>query len=102
MAKESYLKNLGIGLIVRPRDFSVNEGELKIHKPDPQQLKDDHSLEDNLSYLKQRYVHVLEPGEVRGTDWKFDAGYRVAVCSMKKDTDSIARLVKAADINKYI
>ena len=180
VAKESYLKNLGIGLIVRPRDFVVHEDQLKIGNEEITQLKGHHTLKaavadaakevgaantadsaarpgaantadgaarpgaantadgaaragaantadgatrpgdantgsgsekspeekpdttlsDNLSYLEKRYVHVLEPGEVRGTDWKFDAGYRIAVCSMEKDNDSIARLVTAKDINE--
>ena len=110
VAKESYLKNLGIGLIVRPRDFAVNEDSLKIMDQDFTQIKGHHSLQikepekakegdntlnENLNYLEKRYVHVLEPGEIRGTDWKFDAGYKVAVCSMEKDPDSIARLVTA-------
>lgn len=121
VAKESYLKNLGIGLIVRPRDFSVRDDQLKIRdheftgmkghhspvfqageasRPAAETGKEtaDHTLENNLSYLEKRYVHVFEPGEVRGTDWKFDAGYRMAVCSPEKDPDSIARLVTADDI----
>ena len=69
--KESYLKNLGIGLIIRPNEFRVNEDEL-----DAPGKK-----------LKKRYVHCCTPGEIRNTDWKFDASYRVSVCSMKKDSD---------------
>ena len=156
VAKESYLKNLGIGLIVRPRDFVVNEDQLKIRDEDVSQLRGHHTLKavaagvskpvaggsagaskpaadgsagtskpgeealksgasdkaesekpdttlnDNLSLLEKRYVHVLEPGEVRGTDWKFDAGYRIAVCSMEKDNDSIARLITAKEINEAL
>ncbi|MBR3403291.1 MAG: 4'-phosphopantetheinyl transferase superfamily protein [Parasporobacterium sp.] len=126
VAKESYLKNLGIGLIVRPRDFLVSEDRLKIRDQEFTDLKGHHSiaaqlqsaqgasagkeaesgkdntLEQNLSYLEHRYVHVFEPGEIRGTDWKFDAGYRAAVCSMTKDPDSVARLIHAADINQVL
>ena len=117
VAKESYLKNLGIGLIVRPREFLVNEDRLVIrddeitgqkghHDPKARILNSqegaDDTLKDNLSYLEPRYVHVYEPGEIRGTDWKFDAGYRMAVCSMEKDEDSIARLIHAEDINQML
>ena len=119
VAKESYLKNLGIGLIVRPSDFYVSENILKIGSEDFSQMKGHHSpkvtikdesrekqkdptLKENLEYLEKRYVHVLEPGEVRGADWKFDAGYRLAVCSMEKDKDSIARLIHAEDINELL
>ena len=123
VAKESYLKKLGIGLIVRPRDFLVSEDRLKIRDQEFSARKGHHSvaaqlgsapagketetgkdntLEQNLSYLEQRYVHVFEPGEIRGTDWKFDAGYRAAVCSMAKDPDSVARLIHAADINQVL
>ena len=116
VAKESYLKNLGIGLIVRPGDFLVNEDQLKILDKDYSQLKGHHSisitpadekkakqgdttLHENLSFLEKRYVHVFEPGEVRGTDWKFDAGYKMAVCSLERDPDSTARQIHAGDIN---
>ena len=119
VAKESYLKNLGIGLIVRPSDFMVDEEMLKIGNTGISDRKGNHrpsvpaadlasarsadgakdtSLQDNLALLEQRYVHVLEPGEVRGTDWKFDAGYKLAVCSMEKDPDLQARLIHAADV----
>jgi len=115
VAKESYLKNLGIGLMVRPSDFLVNEDELmirdvKITKPrgshkqiqlpaDDAGKKGDTTLRDNLALLERRYVHVFTPGEIRGTDWKFDANYRCAVCSMQKDPDHIARQVHADDLN---
>ena len=118
VAKESYLKNLGIGLIVRPREFLVHEDRLVIRDDEISEQKGHHNLrakllnkdpqgkadsrEDNLSYLEPRYVHVYEPGEIRGTDWKFDAGYRMAVCTMKKDPDSAARLIHAADISQAL
>ena len=119
VAKESYLKNLGIGLIVHPRDFLVNEDRLVIINQDFSQLKGHHginiqasfeelakkgdtTLQENLSLLEKRYVHVFEPGQVRGTDWKFDAGYRMAICSMEKDPDSTARELKAQDINSVL
>lgn len=119
VAKESYLKNLGIGLIVRPSEFMVSKDRLVIRDEDFSKFKGNHSsqltfkhgeapkgtdstLFDNLSYLEQRYVHVFEPGEIRGTDWKFDSGYRMAVCSMQKDPDNIARLIHADDINEIL
>ena len=110
VSKESYLKNLGIGLIVRPRDFLVNEDRLMIMDSDYSEKKGHHSinagsdntLNENLSYLEKRYVHVFEPGEVRGTDWKFDAGYRIAVCGQEDEKDIIARQVHAADIMSVI
>ena len=119
VAKESYLKNLGTGLIVRPRDFMVYEDRLKILNEDFSDLKGHHgisisasdeertkqgdtTLHENLSLLEKRYVHVFEPGEIRGTDWKFDAGYRMAVCSMEKDPDSFARQVSAEDLNSRL
>lgn len=119
VAKESYLKNLGIGLIVRPREFLVNKDRLRIRDQEIEPAKGHHTaaykadtgnapegadttLTDNLSYLQHRYVHVFEPGEVRGTDWKFDAGYRMAVCSMEKDPDNIARLLRAQDISSAL
>ena len=80
--KESYLKNLGIGLIVRSSDFLVSEDR----------------LEANNKKLKSRYVHCMEPGEVLGTDWKFDANYKISVCSMKKDADSVTRMLTAKDL----
>lgn len=118
VAKESYLKNLGIGLMVRPSDFMVHEDELmirdmKVTKPkgshrqiqlpasDPAQ-KGDTTLQDNLALLEQRYVHVFTPGEIRGTDWKFDANYRCAVCSMQKDPDHIARQIHADDLKSML
>ena len=118
VAKESYLKNLGIGLIVRPRDFMVSEDTLKIldlpysparghHTEVPpaseqEPGKGDTTLHENLAYLQPRCVHVYEPGEVRGSSWKFDAAYKVAVCSMTKDPDNIARLVHAQDLQNLI
>ena len=131
VAKESYLKNLGIGLIVRPGDFMVNEDRLMILDKDVSQLKGHHSinagsqvlalkskekkteqdektknkdttLHENLSYLEKRYVHVFEPGEVRGTDWKFDAGYRIAACGMEGEKDILARQIHAEDIMSVI
>ncbi len=118
VAKESYLKNLGIGLMVRPSDFMVSEDELmikdvKITKPKgshrqvplpaAESVKNgDTTLQDNLALLEKRYVHVFTPGEIRGTDWKFDANYRCAVCSMQKDPDHIARQVHAADLERIL
>ena len=118
VSKESYLKNLGIGLIVRPSDFKVSEDELMIRDTVITEPKGSHkriqipagsskegkdtTLQDNLAYLEKRYVHVFEPGEIRGTDWKFDANYRAAVCSPKKDPDHVARQIHARDLEGVI
>jgi len=69
--KESYLKNLGIGLIVRSGDFMISEDR----------------LEASNKKLKKRYAHCCTPGEVLHTDWKFDANYKVSYCTGKKDPD---------------
>lgn len=79
--KESYLKNLGIGLAIRPNEFRVSED----------------LLDAPGKKLKKRYVHCCTPGEVRNTDWKFDASYKVSVCSMKKDPDFKITALKASD-----
>ena len=83
-AKESYLKNLGIGLTVRPAEFYVEE---------------DICLVEGGHKLKKRYVHIYRSEEIKGTDWKFGANYRMSVCSMKKDPDSRARIITADDVN---
>ena len=122
VAKESYLKNLGIGLMVRPSDFMVSEDELmikdrKIENPRGSHTKiqlpaniqegrheggKDTTLSDNLQLLEKRYVHVFAPGEIRGTDWKFDANYRCAVCSQQKDPDHVARQIHADDLKRVL
>ena len=84
VAKESYLKNLGIGLTVRPTEFYVEEDKM---------------LTEGGHKLKKRYVHIYKSEEIRGTDWKFGTNYRMAVCSMKKDPDSRARIITAKDVN---
>ena len=83
-AKESYLKNLGIGLRIKPTEFYVDGDRLEVsggHK------------------LKKRYVHIYKSEEIKGTDWKFGANYRMSVCSMKKDPDSKAGIITADDVN---
>lgn len=87
VTKESYLKNLGIGLIVRPSNFMINEDRL---------------VTDGGAKLKKRYVHVYKSEEIKNSDWKFSAGYQMAVCSMKKDDDSKAVIVSADDINEAV
>ena len=84
VSKESYLKQLGIGLIVRPSNFMVSEDRL---------------VTEEGAKLKKRYVHVYRSEEIKNSDWKFGAGYRLAVCSAKKDEDSRAVIINAADIN---
>ncbi len=79
--KESYLKNLGIGLEIRPREFMVTED----------------FIEAPGRKLKKRYVHCLKPGEIKNADWKFDMNYKVSVCSMKKDADFKAEVLTAKD-----
>lgn len=79
--KESYLKNLGIGLIVRSGDFLISEDR----------------LEASNKKLKPRYAHCLTPGEIRNTDWKFDANYKVSYCIAKKDADAKAVALTAKD-----
>lgn len=87
VTKESYLKNLGLGLTVRPSAFMINEDTI---------------VTDGREKLKKRYVHVYKSEEIKNTDWKFEAGYRMAVCSMKKDPDSKAEVVNAKMINEVI
>lgn len=87
VTKESYLKQLGVGLIVRPSDFMVSEDIL---------------LMKNGAKLKKRYVHLYKSTQIKNSDWKFDSGYRMAVCSRKKDDDSKAAIVNAQDINNAL
>lgn len=79
--KESYLKNLGIGLVVRSSDFMISEDR----------------LEASNKKLKRRYAHCCKPGEVLGTDWKFDANYKVSYCVAKKDPDVKTMVLTAKD-----
>ena len=82
VTKESYLKNLGLGLSIRPSEFAVNEEKLETEK----------------SNLEKRYVHIYKANEINGADWKFDAGYRLAVCTEKKEEDVAVRILKADDL----
>lgn len=84
VTKESYLKNLGCGLTVRPRDFYVEED----------------TLETNNSELKKRYVHVYKANEILNADWHFDASYRMAICTQKKDPDTQVVLLSAEDFSE--
>ena len=72
VTKESYLKNLGLGLSVRPSNFMVDEDK----------------LETKEKGLQKRYVHVYKANDVENADWHFDAGYRLAICTRKKDPDT--------------
>ncbi len=81
VSKESYLKNLGCGLTVRPRNFYVEENTLETEEPG----------------LLKRYVHVFKANEIQNADWHFDASYRMAICSHKKDADTKVEILKAED-----
>lgn len=87
VTKESYLKQLGVGLIVRPSNFMVSEDRL---------------VTEEGAKLKKRYVHVYKSEEIINSDWKFDSGYRMAVCSYKKDPDTSAAIINADDINRIL
>lgn len=87
VGKESYLKQLGVGLIVRPSNFMVSEERL---------------VTDEGAKLKKRYVHVYRSEEIKNSDWKFGAGYRMAVCSAKKDEDSKAIIIGPDEINSVL
>ena len=84
VSKESYLKQLGTGLIVRPSNFMVSEDKL---------------VTEEGAKLKKRYVHVYKSEEIKNSDWKFDSGYAMAVCSYKKDPDTSAAIITADDIS---
>ena len=81
VTKESYLKNLGCGLQVRPSKFMVDEDELVTSE----------------NGLQKRYVHVYRSGEVKNADWHFDAGYRMAICTKKKDPDVTIEILHPED-----
>ena len=83
VTKESYLKNLGCGLRVRPSDFAVNEEKLETEKEG----------------LEKRYVHIYKATEIKNADWKFDASYRLAVCTAKKEEDAMVRILTKDDLN---
>ena len=102
VSKESYLKNLGIGLVVRPSVFMVNEDKLKINDKEITNNKPRHKSSDNTYLLEKKYVHVFQPGEVRGTEWKFDANYRLAVCTNEPDKELYAKELTAEDINSVL
>ncbi len=76
VGKESYLKNLGCGLAVRPNEFRVTEEKL-ITK---------------LENLEQRYVHVCKSSEIENADFRFDANYMLAITTMKKEPIEIKLL----------
>ncbi len=84
VTKESYLKNLGCGLTVRPSNFYVEED----------------TLETNEKELKKRYVHVYRANEIKNADWHFDASYRMAICTDKKDPDVTVEILSAEDFAK--
>ena len=81
VSKESYLKNLGCGLSVRPNEFLVEEEKLVTELPN----------------LEQRYVHVCKSKEIKNADFKFDGEYRLAICSLKKEKMEIELVQREAD-----
>ena len=76
VSKESYLKNLGCGLSVRPNEFKVEEEKLVTE----------------LENLEQRYVHLCTSKEIKNADFTFDGSYRLAICSMRKEDFDITLL----------
>lgn len=83
VTKESYLKNLGCGLSVRPSNFMVEEDR----------------LETSEKGLEKRYVHVYKSDEIENADWHFDASYRMAICTRRKDPDVKVAILKAEDFS---
>lgn len=79
VTKESYLKNLGCGLTIRPEEFMVNEEQMETQRAD----------------LKKRYVHIYKAKEIENADWKFDNSYRLAVCSKRKQDDAKVSVLTA-------
>ena len=99
VTKESYLKNLGLGLSVRPGDFAVNEDKLEI---DEDKLKATEDSNAGIRKLEKRYVHIYKSAEIENADWKFDASYRMAVCTQKKDADAKVTILKADDLKTVL
>lgn len=87
VTKESYLKNLGCGLRIRPNEFAVNEDKLEAEES----VLEKHNME-------QRYVHIYKANEIKNADWKFDASYRLAVCTEKKEEDAVVRILQKDEI----
>lgn len=83
VTKESYLKNLGCGLSVRPSDFMADEDK----------------LETKEKGLEKRYVHIYKASEIENADWHFDASYRMAICTRRKDPDVKVSILKAEDFS---
>ena len=99
VTKESYLKNLGLGLSVRPNDFAVNEDKLEINE---EKLKANGDSGAALRKLEKRYVHIYKSAEIKNADWKFDSSYRMAVCTQKKDADAKVTILKAEDLKTIL
>ncbi len=83
VTKESYLKNLGCGLTIRPEEFAVNEDQMETQRAD----------------LKKRYVHIYKAKEIENADWKFDNSYRLAICSKRKQDDVKVALLTAENFD---
>ncbi|MCF0143390.1 MAG: 4'-phosphopantetheinyl transferase superfamily protein [Parasporobacterium sp.] len=87
VSKESFLKNLGVGLMVRPDKFMINEDKL---------------VTDETKTLKKRYVHIYSSEEVKRSDLKFHNFYRLAVCSMTKDPDATCEILTVDQLKAVI
>lgn len=85
VSKESYLKNLGLGLSVRPNEFKVEEEKLVT----------------KLDNLKQRYVHLCKSKEIKNADFTFDGNYRLAICSERKEEFDVT-LLSAYDFEDVV
>lgn len=83
VTKESYLKNLGCGLTIRPAEFMVSEDKMETQRAD----------------LKKRYVHIYKAKEIENADWKFDNSYRMAICSKRKQEDAKVAILAAEDFD---
>ena len=83
VTKESYLKNLGCGLAIRPGEFMVSEDKMETQRAD----------------LKKRYVHIYKSNEIENADWKFDNSYRMAICTKRKQEDAKVALLTAENFN---
>lgn len=85
--KEAYLKQVGTGINIKTDEIFVEEDK----------------IESKTVKTKKRYAHCSKPGEVKNTDWHFDANYKISVCSMYKDKDtSIENLSAEAFKNLFL